>query len=233
VVGSGPLSFDAQQVYQSLSDADATEANAYLSGIESAPDITRIHDDISRAEAYVLAVRAGDPDPAIQADLTTLATGIPNYADYAGEADAFNRGQQPVGAAWLGDASYLMRDTLLPAASNVYGRENARLNAAYTQATGFPVLAVGAAILFGLSAILVQYRLARRTNRMLNPGLVAASLIGLLSLAWLRGRLHREGVPANALAASGQAARDRSVRRGTQPRRGGCGRRRKGGSSVV
>jgi hypothetical protein len=185
VADSGPLTYDAQQVYQSLSDADATEANAYLSGIEKASDVTRIHDDISRAGAYVLAIRAGDRDPAIQADLTTLATGIPNYTDYVGEADAFNRGQQPVGAAWLGDASDLMRDTLLPAASNVYDAENARLNAAYAQATGFPFLAVGAAVLFGLCAILVQYRLARRTKRMLNPGLVAASLIGLLTLAWL------------------------------------------------
>ena len=185
VAGSGPLSYDAQQVYQSLSDANATEANAYLSGIESAADITRIHEDISRAEAYVLTIRAGDRDPAIAANLTTLATGIPNYADYIGEADAFNRAQEPVGAAWLADASYLMRGTLLPAASNVYGSENARLDAAYAQATGFPFLAIGAAILFGLCAIVVQYRLARRTKRMLNPGLVAASLAGLLALTWL------------------------------------------------
>jgi hypothetical protein len=189
VAGSGPLSYDAQEVYQALSDADATEANAYLTGVEPASDVTRIHDDISRAEAYVLAVRAGNPDPAIQADLTTLATGIPGYTDYAGEADAFNRAQEPVGAAWLGDASYLMRGTLLPAASSVYSRENARLSAAYGQATGLPVLAVGAAILFGLAAIVAQYRLARRTNRMLNPGLVAATLIGLLSLVWLLGSL--------------------------------------------
>jgi len=189
VAGSGSLSYDAQQVYQSLSDADATEANAYLSGIEPASDIIRVHDDISRAEAYVLAIRAGNPDPVIQADLTTLATGIPGYTDYVGEADAFNRGQQPVGAAWLGDASYLMRATLLPAASNVYDLENARLNAAYTRATGFPSLAVAAAVLLGLGAIAAQYRLARRTHRLLNPGVVAASLIGLLSLAWLLGSL--------------------------------------------
>ena len=189
VAGSGPLSYDAQQVYQSLSDADATEANAYLSGIEPASDIVQIHDDISRAEAGVLAIRAGDPDPAIQADLTTLATGIPNYTDYVGEADAFNRGQQPVGAAWLSDASYLMRGTLLPAAGQVYDRENARLSAAYAGATGFPFLAVGAAIAVGLAAIVAQGRLARRTKRTLNPGLVAASLIGLLSLAWLLGSL--------------------------------------------
>jgi hypothetical protein len=189
VASSGPLSYDAQQVYQSLSDADAMEANAYLSAIESGSDITRIHDDISRAAAHLLAIRAGDQDPAIQADLTTLATGIPSYTDYVGQADAFNRGQQPVGAAWLSDASHLMRDTLLPAASNVYDSENARLNVAYAQATGFPFLALGAFILFGLCAIVAQYRLARRTNRILNPGLVAASLIGVLSLAWLLGSL--------------------------------------------
>ena len=189
VASSGPLSYDAQQVYQSLSDADATEANAYLSGIEPAPDITRIHGDIARAGASVLAIRAGDPDPAIQADLVTLATGIPNYANYIGEADAFNREQQLVGAAWLGDASYLMRGTLLPAASDLYSRENARLNAAYGQATGFPFLAVAAAMVFGLAAIRAQYRLARRTRRRLNPGLVAASLIALLALTWLLASL--------------------------------------------
>ncbi|HTU73835.1 MAG TPA: hypothetical protein VMG38_09985 [Trebonia sp.] len=189
VAGSGPLSYDAQQVYQSLSDADATEANGYLSAIEPASDVTRIHADISRAEAYVLAIRAGDQDPAIQADLTTLATGIPSYTDYVGEADAFNRGGQPVGAAWLSDASYLMRHTLLPAASDMYASENARLNAAYARATGFPFLAVGAAIVFCLLAVAAQYRLARRTNRLLNPGLAAASLIGLVSLAWLLGSL--------------------------------------------
>jgi hypothetical protein len=185
VAGSGPLSYDAQQVYQSLSDADATEANGYLSGIEPAADITQVHDDITRAEAYVLAIRAGDQDPAIRADLTTLATGIPGYADYVGEADAFNRAQAPVGAAWLADASYLMRGTLLPAASDVYSREKARLDAADAQATGLPFLAVGAAILMTVAAISVQYRLARRTKRMLNPGLAAATLIGLLSAAWL------------------------------------------------
>jgi hypothetical protein len=189
VAGSGPLSYDAQQVYQALSDADATEANAYLTGVEPASDVARIHGDVSRAEAYVLAVRAGDPDPAIRADLTTLATGIPSYTGYAGEANAFNRGQEPVGAAWLGDASYLMHGMLLPAASSMYGSENARLAAAYEQATGFPVLAVGAAILFGLAAVVAQFRLARRTKRMLNPGLMAASLIGLLSLVWLLGSL--------------------------------------------
>jgi hypothetical protein len=105
VASTGPLSYDAQQVYRSLSDADATEANAYLSGIEPSTAIAHIHADISRAEADVMAIRAGNSDPAVQTDLTTLATGIPAYTDFVGEADAFNREQAPVGGAWLGDAS--------------------------------------------------------------------------------------------------------------------------------
>lgn len=185
VASTGPLSYDAQQAYRSLSDADATEANAYLSGIAPTTAITRIHDDISRTEADVMAIRAGSSDPVVQADLTTLATGIPTYTDLVGEADAFNREQVPVGGAWLGDASNLMHGTLLPAASDLYQKENARLNAAYAQATGLPYLAAGTAILIGLAAFWAQRWLAQRTRRVLNLGLVAASLIGLLSLAWL------------------------------------------------
>jgi len=193
VAGSGQLSGYAQQLYYSLADADATQANAYLSGIEPASDVERIRGDINQAAIDVQAIGAADSDPVIQADLTTLTTGISAYTGTIGEADAFNRDGLPVGASYLREASGLMRGTLLPAASRVYKSENARLKAGYAQATGFPFLAVAAAVLAGLCAIAVQYRLARRTNRVLNPGLVAATLIGLLSLAWLLGSLASEG----------------------------------------
>jgi hypothetical protein len=185
VASSGPLTYDAQQVYASLADADATEANAYLSGIEPTATITQIHDDISRTEAGVMAIRAGNSGPVVQADLTTLAAGIPAYMDFVGQADAFNREQVPVGGAWLGDASNLMHGTLLPAASDLYQKENTRLNASYSQATGLPYLAAGTALLTGIAALWAQRWLARRTRRVLNLGLVAASLIGLACLAWL------------------------------------------------
>jgi hypothetical protein len=132
-----------------------------------------------------MAIRAGNSDPAVQADLTTLATDIPAYTDFVGEADAFNTEQVPVGGAWLADASNLMRGTLLPAAGDLYQKENARLNAGYAQATGLPYIAVGVAILIGIAALWAQWWLARRTRRVLNLGLVAASLIGVLSLVWL------------------------------------------------
>jgi hypothetical protein len=185
VASSGPLSYDAQQVYQSLSRAAATEANAYLSGAETADTVTKIHDYTSQSEADVMAIRAGNSDPAVQTDLTTLATGIPAYMDFVGEADAFNTEHAPVGGAWLADATNLMDATLRPAAKDLYDKENARLNANIAQATGLPYLAAGTALLIAIVAFRAQRWLARRTRRRLNLGLVAASLIGLLSLAWL------------------------------------------------
>lgn len=182
---TGPLSFDAQQAYRALSDADATEANAYLDGIEPTTSITRVHTDINTAEADLMAVRAGDPARAVQADLTTLSAGIPTYTSLTGKADALNTEGLPVGAAFLGEASSYMRATLLPAASDLYQKEDARLNADYGQAAEFPYLAIGAAVLFALAAVKPQRWLARRTRRRFNTGLVAASLIGLLSLGWL------------------------------------------------
>lgn len=185
MASTGPLSYDAQQVYRSLSDAGAKEANAYLSGIAPAAAVTQVYNDISRAETSLMAVRAGDSDPVVQADLATLSTGIPAYTDLTGEADAFNREHDTVGGAWLGDASNLMLHTLLPAADDLYQKENARLNANYAQATGLPYLAAVAAVLVGFAAVLAQRWLSRRTKRVLNLGLVAASLIGLLALVWL------------------------------------------------
>lgn len=177
VASTGPLTYDAQQVYRSLSDADATEANAYLSGIAPTASVTGIYNDISRAETALMAVRAGDAGPVVQADLATLSTGIPAYTDLTGEADAANREHDPVGAAWLGEASNLMRVTLLPAAGDLYQKENARLNADYAQATGLPYLAAATAVLIAFAAFRGQRWLTRRMKRVFNLGLVAASLI--------------------------------------------------------
>ena len=185
MASTGPLSYDAQQVYRSLSDAGATEANAYLSGIAQNAAVTQVYNDISRAETDLMAVRAGDSDPAVRADLATLSTGIPAYTDLTGEADAFNREHDTVGGAWLGESSNLMLHALLPAADDLYQKENARLNANYAQATGLPYLAAVTAALVAFAAFRGQRWLSRRTSRVFNLGLIAASLIALLSLAWL------------------------------------------------
>jgi hypothetical protein len=185
VAASEPLSFDAQQIYQSLSDADATEAAAFLAGTEPPAARGRYLADIARAESYLEAATAAAGNQGLRSQLTVLSTGVPVYTGLVETARSDNQQGLPVGAAYLGEASYLMRTRLLPAANGLYTQENARLAAADRQATALPVLAVLVAIVAAYVLFRAQRWLARRTHRVFNAGLVAASLAGLISLTWL------------------------------------------------
>ena len=109
---------------------------------------------------------------------------------YTGEvqtARADNRLGLPLGAAYLREASRLMRGTLLPAAHSVSAQADARLAAASGQATGLPLALVllVAAVIAGYVLYRAQRWLLRRTHRRLNPGLVVASVAGVISVLWL------------------------------------------------
>jgi hypothetical protein len=185
VAGTEPLSFDAQQIYQSLSDADATGATAFLARTEPAAARSQYLADIARAETYLEAATAAAANQRPGPELTVLSTEIPVYTGLVETARADNQQGLAVGAAFLGEASYLMRAALLPAANRLYQQENARLSTADQQATGLPILAVLVALAAGYVLLRAQRWLRRRTHRRLNYGLVAASVVGLVSLAWL------------------------------------------------
>jgi hypothetical protein len=187
VATSGPLSFYAQQIYQSLSDADALEAAAFLAVSEPAATRAEFLADIERAGTYLRAVTAADPTSAAMSGLSTLGTEIPEYTMLIGKAEADSRDGLPVGASYLQEASYLMRGALIPAADGLYRQENARLASSYAKASGFPVIAVIVAVLIAIALFRVQFWLTSRTHRVLNRGLLAASVAGVLSLAWLLG----------------------------------------------
>lgn len=76
VATTGPLSFYAEQVYQSLSDADATAAAAFLAVTEPPAAREEFHADIERAGTYLRAVTAADSTPATRSDLTMLDTRV-------------------------------------------------------------------------------------------------------------------------------------------------------------
>src|SRR5256884_265918 len=126
--GSGPLAVQAQQLYRSLSDADATVAAAFLSnGIEPAALRQRYQDDIAAASAALSAVTAGagtDRD-----SVARLAAQLPVYTGLIDTARTYNRLGRPLGAAYLREASGLMRTELLPAAQRLYAAETGQLRA--------------------------------------------------------------------------------------------------------
>ena len=207
VAVSEPLSLDAEQIFTSLSDADATAANAFLAGgLEPAAarqrydaDITEAAIRIQAASALVgstaartqlpghLAAQASAADAAIGDDLAILSGQLPAYTDEVGTARADNRLGLPLGAAYLREASALLRGTLLPAASDIYTRESGLLTSASAQATGLPLIVV--TVVAGLGIGYVLYRssrwLARHTHRVVNYGLLLAAFVGLVSLVWL------------------------------------------------
>jgi hypothetical protein len=186
VTVSEPLSLDAQQIYRSLSDADATEAAAFLSGgLEPLQLRAQYQADMTRAARQLEAATAAAGQSPAGSSLATLSVGLPYYAGLIETARADNRLGLPLGAAYLREASGFMRATLLPAARDLYAQENAQLAAADQRATGLPWAALTVALVVALLLAAGQWWLARRTNRIVNPGLLIASLVGLASLVWL------------------------------------------------
>jgi len=207
VAVSEPLSLDAEQIYTSLSDADATAANAFLAGgLEPAKarqryqaDITQAAIRIEAASALVgssaartqlpghLTKQASAAGTAVGDDLAILSGQLPAYTDEVGTARADNRLGLPLGAAYLREASGLLRETLLPAASDIYIRESTLLTSASAQATGLPLIVVAAIAGLGFGYVLFRSSrwLSRHTHRVVNYGLLLAALAGLVSLVWL------------------------------------------------
>lgn len=183
------LSLEAQQIYSRLSDANDAAATAFLTpGPEPASTRQRYLGDIAVASSMIenATAQVGGGGTAAQ-DLAALAKGLPTYTQEMGNADADNRLALPLGAAYLREASGLMRGTLLPKAKDLYAAENASLRDTSTRATGLPLIVV--TLVVGLAAGYLLFRASRwlrgRTNRVLNAGLVAAGLLLVVSMAWL------------------------------------------------
>jgi hypothetical protein len=215
VAVSEPLTLDAEQIYQNLSDANATAANAFLAGgLEPAAARQRYEADISRAALRIEAASAMEGASAARTtapatltgkstatgdDLAFLSANLPLYTGQMETARADNRLGIPLGAAYLREASTLLQGSLLPgsqrqstlldAASSIDANENALLTSASAQATGLPLMIIS--IIVGLAICYVLVRtarwLARHTHRVINGGLALALVVAVVSVAWLAG----------------------------------------------
>jgi len=199
---SGRLSVAAQNLYRSLSDADATAASAFLSnGLEPVALRQRYESDIAAATAALALVSTGAGSaPAITAAATRITGQLPIYTGLVETARVYNRQGLPLGPAYLREASGVMRERLLPAAEELYRAASTEVDRARSGAGSFPWLAflLGLMTLAGLGV--AQVYLTRRTNRVLNLGLVLATGSALVALAWL-------GISAVSVAGRLEASR--------------------------
>jgi hypothetical protein len=182
----GPLVVAAQDLYRSLSDADATAASAFLTdGPEPVELRERYQADIAHASAALATVSSGITEgPAAEA-VAVLAIQLPVYTGLVETARVYNRQGLPVGAAYLREASGVMRQALLPAAERLFQAVSDELDEARDGAARFPWFALLLGVVLLASLIVVQHRLTRRTNRLFNIGLLVASVAAVASVLWL------------------------------------------------
>ncbi|NIH77991.1 hypothetical protein [Amycolatopsis viridis] len=181
-----PLAAASQEVYRSLSDADATAASTFLAiGVE--PPALRQRYDTSIARAGVALGKAasdsaGVPEAAAQVQILTRQ--LPVYTGLVETARANKRQGFPVGSSYLREASDLMRSTILPAAQDLYRIDTDRLAGEQDDASGFPWVSTLLVLALLAALVATQVYLTRKTNRVLNVGLVVATAATVLVLLW-------------------------------------------------
>jgi hypothetical protein len=184
-----PLSLAAQQMYESVADADATITATLLASSQPplAP-LQRYRGDIATAAAELAELRAADRNQTVTNALAAITAGLPAYTGYVADAESeYALGYPLTGGSFLQVASEEAHLVLLPAAKTVFTQENGALAAASSQATGLPlvVIALLLAIITGFVLYRAQRWLTRRTNRVFSPGLVLASVLLVIGAVWL------------------------------------------------
>jgi hypothetical protein len=177
---------DASQLYRSLNEAEAMATSGFAeAGPAPQSVVARYDDHVARATQRLTHASSllppGQRDAAL---IERIASLLPRYTAQVEAANTLRVAGSPGAREALAGASGLMRSTILPAADSLRRTQEAALTANYRQASEFPatVLLVGAAAFLGVGYAAV--RELRRTNRILNPGLTAAALLLVGTLAW-------------------------------------------------
>ncbi len=183
-----PLLAQAVNLYASLSDANATATTTFLvGGLEPAARRARYLQDVRAAsDSLATLSREVGATASARGAVTTVTRELPIYTGLVEAARANNRQGLPVGAAYLRQASDLLKTAILPAAGQMYTTEARRLRDDYGAGTSTAwLVAFIAAIGLALASLLyTQVYLARISHRILNTPMVAATVLLAALLIW-------------------------------------------------
>ncbi|MFF3464443.1 hypothetical protein [Streptomyces sp. NPDC002619] len=184
---SQPLSSDAADIYRSLADANTAASSGFLAGgQETAASRDRYEKDIRTAAAKLVTAAANsEPNSPSAEAISKINTLLPRYKGLVERARTYNRQGYPVGGAYLRYANNVMQKQMLPAAEDLYKKENQRLRDDYGDATPYPWAAIALGVVALAALAWAQRRNYRHTNRVLNHGLVAATATAAVVLLWL------------------------------------------------
>lgn len=204
-----PLLAHAARLYTALSDANATEGTALLSGgVQSPTERLRYQSDLRAASDSLSALtREAGTSATVTGALSTIANQLPIYTGLVETARANNRQGFPIGAAYLRQAVAQSTGSMLPAADLIYRAEAQRLAEDYSSgsstATLVTFIAAGAVAL--LLILLAQRYVTRVSRRILNIGMLVATVaVAAVSVWGVVGLLNEQ----NSLATAQQDGSD-------------------------
>jgi hypothetical protein len=184
---------NASHAYVALSDGDAIAADAFLSGgAEPSGPRAQYEGDLTTASERLASLAAGlSASPGETQALRTIDDRIPRYTGLVELARANNREGFPVGAAYLREASTLMREQILPSLLSLYHVEAGQLDHSYRSALSGTVIAivVGAGLAAVAGIAFVQLVVWRRSRRVFNVGLLLATALILMTGTYTVGSL--------------------------------------------
>ncbi|WP_229925083.1 hypothetical protein [Streptomyces sulfonofaciens] len=181
------LSADAADIYRSLADANTAESTGFLVGGQEPKNVQdRYAKDIeTAAEKLATAAANTEADSESAKAIAELNRLLPRYTGLIERARANNRNGLPLGAAYLRYANSMMQTQMLDQAERLYETENDQLHADYDDATPYPWAAIGLGVVALGTLVWAQRRTYRRTNRVFNSGLLAATAACTAALLWL------------------------------------------------
>ncbi|GGC61774.1 hypothetical protein IEU95_13015 [Hoyosella rhizosphaerae] len=188
IANTEPIASSALELYSALSIADAAASTAFVfGGIE--PDDLRdryLRANFDAARSIVNASsQVGDDDGQAQQLLSEISMHLPLYAGLIESARSNNRVGNPVGAAYLNEASHMMRTRVLPQSEDLYRTQAQKVADSHATFIHPPWAAIATVLVVVLILIGAQIRLSRKTQRTLNFGWVVATLVMILVLMWL------------------------------------------------
>ena len=180
------LTADSAELYRSLADADAMATSGYVAGGREPTAVrARYDDDIARATDRLVDAAGRLPEGGPTA---TIAAQLPVYTGLVETARTLNRAGLPLGQAYLGSASQLMRDddpARRRGAAPHAGRRAGRGPRARRARSRSRCCCSCVATLAGIVDVSLRER--RRTHRTVSVGLVAGAVALLAALVWWVG----------------------------------------------
>lgn len=185
-----PVSFAAQELYNSLSVADSVATTSFVEDAAGSADTrTSYREAVDTASRAIIRAANGIDDPSTRemALILEIQEKLPIYTSLITESGVNNRQGLPVGAAYITQASAMMQDEILPAAGELYSNTSSEVGEqqlALTKPGWFALSGLVAAVLLLLVA---QFWLAAQTNRRFNGGYASATILMTVALLWASG----------------------------------------------